>query len=339
MHGSLEVESQVDEGSTFRLTVPLPCDDTAPSSAQLAPVTLTGLRALVVDDHAVNRRVLEEQVASLGLAATSVAGGEAALGELRRARAAGSPYHVGLLDYQMPGMDGAELAGAIRRDPELGRPVLLLLTSCSLRDETSARVAGAVTSILLKPIRLSQLARALAAGWSERGAPPPPPPDPIAAAEGVGREVALPSAAGSADAHPAKRAQGATILVAEDNPVNQRVIERMLERFACVVEVARDGREAVERAVARRYDLIFMDCEMPELDGFAAVAQIRGRLDPSLVPPIVALTASATQGYREQCLAAGMDDYVSKPTKAAEIRAVLVRWLPPRLGASLPVSL
>ncbi len=315
MGGEIGVESKPGEGSTFWFTLPLELD--AEARPEPAPLSeLRGRRVLIVDDNEVNRRVLDEQIASWHMRCRSFASGEPALAELRAAIEAGDPYDFVLLDYQMPVMDGAAVAAAIKADPSLRQTVVILLTSIGHIGELRSGDPVPVDASLVKPVRQSQLLNAMSTAWSHR-TPAAAPVD---------------SAPQPAEA-PAYAGAGLRVLIAEDNVVNQKVAARMLEKMGLRADIAANGKEAVEMVEMLPYDLIFMDCHMPEMDGYAATAEIRRRENGGRRVPIIAMTAEAMEGSRENCLQAGMDDYVRKPVTRQELAEALRRWLPPAAAA------
>ena len=322
MGGSIAVSSRPGEGSTFSFTLPLDLD--ASPNAAPAPVDdLRNLRALIVDDNEVNRRVLHGQIASWGMRNGSFATGEEALQALRDAKAGGDPYDFALLDYQMPGMDGAELARCIKADAEIRDTVIVLLTSVSQGIEVRQKESGTIDASLVKPVRQSQLLNTLSTAWSRKHQPSAP--DHIRAdrpVEEMRRALAV-------------RFGGlpVRVLVADDNIVNQKVAARMLEKLGVRPDLAADGREALEMFGLLPYDLIFMDCQMPEMDGYAAAREIRRRGGPNQHVPIVAMTAEVLAGCREQCLAAGMDDHLPKPVTMAFLFEALRKWVPAKRAA------
>src|SRR5262249_54978180 len=234
-------------------------------------------------------------------------GGAQALAALRSAE---EPFALALLDFQMPGMDGLELARHIKADPALAGVRLIMLTSLGVRGQREQARAAGIDGYLVKPIRLSQLYDCL---MTVMAAPEPLPSAPT-------RPVA------DLERRPPPVAHGPRVLLAEDNLVNQALAQRMLEKLGCRVDVVDNGREAVAAVARGECALVFMDCQMPEMDGFEATAAIRQGETGSGRVPIIALTASAMQGDREACLAAGMDDYLSKPLGLRDLERMLRRW-------------
>jgi two-component system sensor histidine kinase/response regulator len=312
MGGEMGVESEPGSGSTFSFAVTFEkqADEAGPVRAA---ADLAGRRALVVDDNRTNRTILEKQLSSWGVLTTSVEGGPEALEELRSSE---ELYDLAVLDMQMPGMDGMELAGRIKADPALSPIRVVLLTSMGRRGEEAGR--SSIDACLTKPLRQSELYDALVTVMSGT-APEERRPVPL---RGQGRQKAL-----------TRR-----VLVAEDNPVNQKVAQRMLENLGYRVDVVADGREAVEALTGTAYGAVLMDVQMPGMDGYRATRRIRQREDRSgrrsmmmglrrRRTPIIAMTANAMQGDRERAIEAGMDDYVSKPVSREELGAVLGKWV------------
>jgi CheY-like chemotaxis protein len=314
MGGNITVTSQPGKGSKFSFTLPF---DLSREPLPVAPprTFLEGVRVLIVDDNEVNRRVLHEQVSSWRMRNGGFASGEEALTKLREARAAGDPYHIAILDHQMPGMDGEMLARSIKADPELRSTTLVMLTSLGSSDGATRLKEAGIFACLLKPVRQSKLWDALAEAWGAHTRQSP---------------VQLLTRATPAKPPPAAqtdRKVHARVLVVDDNTTNQKVARLMLENLGCWVDLAANGKEAVEMLELLPYDILFMDCEMPEMDGYEATAEIRRRHADDRHVPVVAMTAKAIQGDRERCLEAGMDDYISKPVRLEDLEVALARWV------------
>jgi CheY-like chemotaxis protein len=292
--------------------------DAQPHVAPVPVAELRDLRVLIVDDNEVNRRVLHEQIASWGMRDGSFSSGEQALEGLRAARQGGDPYHLAILDYQMPAMDGAMLARAIKSDPAIRDTVLVMLTSAGCWEAVRHTESASIDACLSKPVRQSQLLNTLATAWSKK--------------QHV--ELAGPAKSSSRIAEMkaalAERSAGwpTRVLVAEDNVVNQKVAVRMLETLGLRADVAANGREAVGMFELLPYDLVFMDCQMPEMDGYEATQEIRRREGPGRHVAIIAMTADVLAGCRERCLEAGMDDFVGKPVAMEALFEALQRWTP-----------
>jgi CheY-like chemotaxis protein len=268
---------------------------------------MAGRRVLVVDNHPTTRQVLCSNLERARAIPADAASGADALTALLAAADRAQPFDLAVIDLHMPVMDGLMLARAIRSQPALTElPLVLMLHANDRSVREQAGLLG-FAACLTKPVRPSLLfaaaAEALGASGEEARQPQPTRP----------------------------RAWLGHILVAEDNITNQKVARLMLEKLGCKVDTVADGQEAIDAVRRARYDLVLMDCQMPELDGYSATAAIRREEGASGIrTPIVALTANAMEGEEERCLAAGMDGYISKPVRADALAAVVARWLPLR---------
>jgi PAS domain S-box-containing protein len=316
MHGEIGLESELDKGSTFWFTLELPIAD-AESKTGLHPAKLAGRRALVVDDNKTNREILRRQLAAWNIDSTTVSDGEQALSALRSARDAGAPFDLAVLDMFMPGLTGLETARRVHSDPSCANLKMIVLTSIGHTLKRQELDDAGVGSCLVKPVRQSQfhdtLVTLLGGGSLAETAVPARREQP-SSPSGSGLDLKL------------------RILVAEDNPVNQLVARRQLEKTGHQPDIVANGAKAFEAVRSHPYDVVFMDCQMPELDGFEATGRIREwekkrRAQGETVVPlyIVAMTANSMAGDREACLAAGMNDYVSKPLHRNDFAAALAR--------------
>ena len=318
MGGTLGVQSETGCGSTFWFTTNLEKSD-VPEGSRNVPELLANLRVLVVDDNATNREILRHQICAWRMRIGSAAGGLEALKTLREAALAGQPYDLALLDAQMPVMDGLTLARTIKSEPAIASVRLVILTSLSQYQTSDELAAAGIDAYLTKPVKQHRLydclLNVLGKARGDPGALDPLDFKPVVLAPHVRFKV--------------------RILVAEDNQVNQMVACGQLRKLGYAADVAANGLEALECVRRIPYDVIFMDCQMPELDGYEASRQIRQAeqgLSPGRQPVhIIAMTANAVLGDREKCLDAGMDDYISKPVRLAQIQNALERW---RLKAS-----
>jgi len=315
MGGGIGVESIPGEGSTFWFTVWLP----ESQAIHLTPVPWDSMphqRVLVVDDNATNRQIARQHLNYAGLIATEAASGPEALMHLLSAAQGEQPFALAILDLHMPVMDGLMLARAIRSQEAGQRLPLLLLASHRDADLVAEAQSIGLSSYLLKPVRrahfLSAVCRALGRMHSERDRPLPVQIEPQAVPAQSRRRV----------------------LVAEDTPTNQKVAALLLDRLGYHAEVVANGLEAIEAIKMAPYDLILMDCNMPEMDGFAATQAIRQMQNGTGHTPIIALTANALQGEHERCVAAGMDDYLAKPIRMERLASMLKKWLPDPLEIS-----
>jgi len=316
MGGTISVESEPGKGSTFSFTASF--QKQAVQKQRAFPAAdIRGLRVLAVDDNATNRRILCGQLKAWGCRTAAASSAEEAL-ELLRKHASEDPFQVALLDFQMPGMDGLELGSRISGDPALSACRLLLLTSVAGIGARDQAAQAGFFKTLTKPVRQSALFEALveaaaAAGWTASDRPR------------AATVAASPGQAAERQRRP--RSPVARCLVVEDNPVNRTVALRMLAREHCKADVAGNGREALEALDTTDYDIVFMDLQMPVLDGLEATRELRRRQkDSGKHTWVVAMTAHALPEDRARCLAAGMDDYIPKPLTAAELRGAIERW-------------
>ncbi|HRK94676.1 MAG TPA: response regulator, partial [Rhodospirillales bacterium] len=311
MGGQIRVASTLGKGSTFRFTVRL---QRIPEQQRPAVTpSIAGARVLIVDDNATNREILEHQLSRWRVDHESAADGPQALTRLADASRRGRPFEMVVLDHHMPGMDGIEVARRIRHTSEHDPMRLMMLSSVSDQIDANELAAVGVAACLNKPVRQSALYNALVTAFGSGR--------PLEAGRTEGP-------AGHGSVH--EVAFSGHVLLAEDNVVNQEVAVNMLEALNCRVTVAGNGVEALAALERGRFDLVLMDCQMPELDGFATTMEIRRReaAAGSSPRPILALTANAMEGDRERCIEAGMDDYLSKPFTREALAAMLSRYLP-----------
>jgi PAS domain S-box-containing protein len=329
MGGAIAAKSRVGIGSTFWITLRLPLQAEQPIEEK--PIAaLSRVRVLIVDDNSANRLVLQEQLRVWKMRIGSCASAFEALRILREAHATGDPYQMAILDYQMPEMDGEMLGQAIKADPLLHDTPLVMLSSLGNENDIRDRLRKiGFAAYLVKPARRSELLSTLTAVWEAYCNHRPADlikPDLHKARQLIAeaREDIAPEAPGKIR----RPFAGARVLLTEDNITNQIVGAMMLRNLGCEVDVADNGRQALQKIDRFSYDLVFMDCEMPEMDGFEATTMIRQREDEKSLLPIIAVTAQAMQGDRERCLFAGMSDYLSKPLKQEDFAKALGGWLP-----------
>ncbi len=305
MGGTIGVASEPGKGSTFWLELTL---EKTPATTELPPpATLRGLRVLVVDDNSTNRFILRRQLQSWGARPCEARSGAEALEVLHRA-AESEPFQLVLLDLHMPDMDGEATARAIKLDLQFAELPLVLLSSSRTHESAVGLRARGFAAALVKPVRRSNLLKALLDVLGER-------------------RNDRPAGNGTDASHASGPDFGLHVLVAEDNIVNQKVAKRMLERWGCRVDIVGDGRQALEAVARVAYDLVLMDVQMPEMDGFGATAAIRRReAQAGRHTPIIAMTAHVMDGDRDRCIEAGMDDFVAKPMTAQALLHAVSRW-------------
>ncbi len=311
MGGGIGVESDPGRGSAFWFTARLGRPIGPVAVKPVARQDLRDLKVLIVDDNGTNRELLHHQVIAWGMRNGCAEGGPQALEMLRAAAAGDEPFDLAILDMMMPGMDGIQLARAVKADPAIASVRLVLLTSMGMRGDAAEARRAKIEGYLSKPVRQSDLYDCLV---TVMGRAP--------------FEGSLVTRHSLSERRP--KLQG-RILLAEDNPINQEVVLAMLETLGCRADVAADGQAALDALSLSPYDAVMMDCQMPIMDGYEATARIRRKeqVEPgSRRTPIIALTANALEGDRERCLAAGMDDYLSKPLRQEALQETLARWLP-----------
>ncbi len=318
MGGSLGVKTTPGQGSQFWFTSRLSKQKPSTQPASTSRVSLDGLRLCCVDDHPVNRRLMIQYCKDWGIEGVEAATPADALSILRTAVDEGKPFDLAFVDMEMPEMDGTSLAKAIKADTAIADTKLILVTSLGRRgDAGQAREAG-FSGYFTKPVRKSQIRACLELVMEQTGA------------EMEGATLITQHTVREREAQRSIR-----ILVADDFTVNQQLAVLMLENMGMRVDVVANGLEAVEALSRKPYDIVLMDCQMPEMDGYSATQEIRRReanqelkaTNTQSRIPIIAMTANAMKGDREKCIAAGMDDYLSKPIKKDELEKVLTAWL------------
>ncbi|MHB8125245.1 MAG: PAS domain-containing hybrid sensor histidine kinase/response regulator [Desulfitobacteriaceae bacterium] len=315
MNGEISVESSSGKGSIFCFTAGFDRQPEEREYCLLTPPDLAGIKVLIVDDNEPAREVLTEQIKSFGLESISVESGEKAILELKRA-AADKPYDLVLMDWKMPEMDGIKTSQIIMQDQKLGHIPLIIMVTAFGREEIMKRAEKAgIKDFLMKPVNQSLLFNTIMQSFNH-------------------------NVSGTASSLPKRnikitptRMAGAKVLLVEDNLMNQQVAMEILKEAGLVVDLANNGQEALETVAGSDYDLVLMDVQMPVMGGYEATRQIRADARYATLP-IIAMTAHAMQGAREECLEAGMNDYVSKPINPDQLFSVLSRWLKHHGGAT-----
>jgi signal transduction histidine kinase/DNA-binding response OmpR family regulator len=313
MGGEAGVTSREGVGSTFWFTARLQPADAVPNKAAAATAALSGRRVLIVDDNATNRKVLAAQLQWCGIHPAAASNAAEALRLLRAAHSSGQPFDAALLDHQMPDCDGAELGRRIVADRELKSTRLILLTSAGRQEESRSFAHIGFAGYLLKPVTQRDLVASLQLVLAQH-------PE-------VWHMRSQPIVTGERLQSAAPNEKQTRILLADDNPVNQKVAMRLLEKLNYRVDAVATGRAAVDAWHTGKYDLILMDCQMPDLDGYEATREIRRAENGARRTPIIALTAHAIKGADEECRAAGMDGFLSKPIDRALLKTTLASFI------------
>jgi PAS domain S-box-containing protein len=299
MNGEIGVDSEPGCGSSFWFTARF-----APSSQPaeaVEPQQDAPRRVLVVEDSTTSRHMVSLQLAAWGVSSDAAGDGTAAIRMLKQSATEGAPYDLILSDFAMPDMDGATLARIVRANRDLGSPRVVLITGSAQKFDAARLADLGISHCLLKPVKQLHLFSAI---FGQKAAPPAKSAKPAVPIRGRGR-----------------------VLVVDDSVVNQKVTVRQLQKLGIAGEAVGNGLEALSALERIAYDLVLMDCQMPEMDGYEATAEIRRRQADSTRTPVIALTASASDSDRDRCLAAGMDDFVTKPVREHELAAALQRWM------------
>jgi two-component system sensor histidine kinase/response regulator len=327
MGGAIGVENAPSPGSIFWFTISFDKRRVEADEPGTALKPIEGLRALIVDEQQDTREAMQLQLADWMVSADCALSAMDALDRLAAAVAAGKPYDVALIDMNLQRTSGLSLAASIKGDPATNATRILLISDNRLAADPVQRREAGVAYQLIKPARAGDLFECIMTRPRNKRVPTPVP---------VAAPIAAP--AEPAPAHGSKPARARRVLLAEDNPVNVEVAKAMLDNLGMVVHCANNGEQALQAARNGSFDIVLMDCQMPIMDGFAATAEIRRHEQASgrgRTLPIIAITANALQGDREACLAAGMDDYLSKPFTHQQLGAVIGRWIGMPIAASV----
>ena len=321
MNGEIGMQSVPGEGSTFWFTARFEKQTGLTLLPPRQTASLEGVRVLIVDDNATNRKILHHQLGQWRMPNEEAASGIEALVALHREARQGRPFRLAILDMQMAGMDGWMLAKAIKADPLLACTRLVMMTSLDRQEDSAAMQAAGLDAYLTKPVRHAHLFESLTKVIANESSHPARP----------GMYKHAPTGASVA-------ANAMRVLIAEDNIVNQKVAVNQIHKLGCHADVVGNGLEALDALAAADFDLVLMVCQLPELDGYKATAQLRAREGGARHTRIVAMTAHAIEGDREKCIAAGMDDYLSKPLRFDALREVVKRYQPVRPSAEPAIT-
>ncbi len=310
MGGRIGVESEPGQGSRFWFRVSIQKQKDLEEEAPLVPPDVRGMRMLVVDDSRTNRTILAKMLGSFGCSAETAESGDVAIRALKRAAHQEKLFDLVFLDMQMPGMDGEETLRAIKDDPEIKNVTVVVLTSLGVRGDVARLEALGCAGYLLKPIKQSQLFDTIITVLSRKET------------AHAGKRSGMVTRHTVAE----QRRRRTSILLAEDNPMNQKLAVALLKRAGYSVDAVENGKLAADAINRKSYDLVLMDVQMPQMDGFEATRVIRERKDDRRNTPIVAMTAHAMKGDRDRCLGVGMNDYISKPIEPQELLGAVKRW-------------
>ncbi|HEY9667428.1 MAG TPA: response regulator [Coleofasciculaceae cyanobacterium] len=319
MGGEIGVESQLGVGSTFWFTANFttvapelakPASDRTFTKGYISPEALTGKRVLVVDDRPINRQIVQHQLTAKGMEVDEASNGIAALNTLQAAAEAGTPYDVVLIDMKMPKIDGSTLGRLILAEPDWAHPKLVLMTSMHAGDSAQPLLKSGFSDYLVKPVKESQLLHSLVKLLA--------PEQHLSVVHELSGEKQLTSDAG--------KQKSLKILLVEDTPINLKLVQHQVRLLGHEWDAAENGKVALDKLAQHHYDIVLMDCQMPVMDGYEATKMLRQREGTDRHTVVIGMTAYAMQGDREKCLAAGMDDYLSKPVMVKDLKEMLQQW-------------